>query len=249
MGADVAQEEQPDVVVVRAVDWIIGPGEWWAVGGGPGSGKTSLFSTAAGLTPPVTGAIQIFGRSYWKVGEHEQIALRRRVGFVFDGGGRLFAHMTVLDNIVLPIQYHTNCSAQSAREQAFRLLTRAGLEDHASMMPSRLSTALRRKVALVRTLTAPVEILFLDGPIAGLGPGDARWWLDFLRGLLEQAAERGGSLSIVASGYDLRRWLGWADHFGVLSDGSFRTLDEAEARELVGAEEGTLVNPTSQETR
>jgi ABC-type transporter Mla maintaining outer membrane lipid asymmetry ATPase subunit MlaF len=177
------------------------------------------------------------------VGESEQIALRRRIGFVFDAGGRLFAHMNVIENLVLPIQYHTNCDAPAAQQQALELLSQFGLERYAGMMPSRLSTALQRKVALARTLTKPVEILFLDSSITGLGPEDARWWLDLLRGLITHAGPQGRPMSVVASGYDLRRWLGWADHFGVLSDGTFRILDEPEARAVASAEEGALANP------
>jgi len=242
VAAEVAHEEQPDVVVVHAVDWSIGPGQWWAINGGPGSGKTSLFSTAAGLTCPVDGSLRIFGAPYWSLGELDQIALRRRIGFVFEGAGRLFAHMTVLDNLVLPIQYHSNCDTQSAQQQALELLARGGVEQHAHAMPSRLSMALQRRIALLRALTEPIEILFLDSPISGLGPRDARWWLGFLRGLLTDAAERGENMSIVANGYDLRRWFGWADHFGVLEDGRFRTIDESEASALAGAEEETLAN-------
>jgi ABC-type transporter Mla maintaining outer membrane lipid asymmetry ATPase subunit MlaF len=242
MATDAAQEEQPDVVVVRNVDWRISAGEWWAIDGGPGSGKTSLLATAAGLTAPIAGTIRIFGEPYWKVGESEQVALRRRIGFVFDGGGRLFAHMTVLENLMLPIQYHTNCDSASARERALELLARIGVEEHANTTPARISLAQQKKVALARTLTAPIEVLFLDSPIVGLGPEDARWWLDFLRELLAGAAARGESMSVVATGYDLGRWLGWADHFGVLSGGSFRSLDAAQADAHVGEEMGALAS-------
>ena len=211
--------------------------------GSPGSGKTSLFSTAAGLTPPVSGALRLFGQRYWAASEAEQVALRRRIGFVFDGGGRLFAHMDVLDNLVLPIQYHTDCRAEEARKRALEMLTTLGLERLADRPPSRLSAADQRKIALARTLTAPVEVLFLDAPIAGLGPRDARWWLDLLRGLLERSEERGEDLSVVVSGYDVHRWLGWADRFGLVGDGIFRPVTEDEARAQAGVDEESLAGP------
>jgi ABC-type transporter Mla maintaining outer membrane lipid asymmetry ATPase subunit MlaF len=237
-GVEVAHEEGPHSAVVRGVDWIVRPGERWAVCGGPGGGKTSLLCTGAGLTAPVAGTLRAFGRDYWGADESDRLALGRRIGMVFDGGGRLFAHMSIFENLALPLQYHRECDREEAREQALQLLALVDLEAWADAAPSRLTTALQRRAALARTLTEPVEVLFLDAPLVGLGPEERRWWLLLLRDLSEQGDEAGGPMSIVTSGYEFSSWLGWADRFAVLGDGSFRTLDEAEARAVAGAEAG-----------
>ena len=229
-GVRVARDELPDSVAVDAVDWVIRPGEWWVVCGAPDSGKTSLLTTGAALNAPLSGTVRVFGSNYWNVAEPEQIALRRRIGFVFEGGGRLFSHMSVLENLVLSLQYHTNCDRVAAEERALELLARVELRAHAALAPARLSAALQRRVALARTLTEPVEVLFIDAPFAGLGTEDVRWWLRLLRGLAEHNEAPGERMSIVTSDYEFEAWLGWANRFGVLRDGSFQTIDLPEAR-------------------
>ncbi len=227
-GVEVAHEARPGSAVVHGVDWAIRPGERWAVCGGPTSGKTSVLCTAAGLDAPVGGSFRTFGRDYWRVGEAERLALSRRIGFVFDGGGRLFAHMSILENVALPLAYHHGYERAEARERALELLARLGVEDWADAAPARLTTALQRRVALARTLTEPVEALFLDAPLDGLSPGDAGWWLQILRDLSEGAGAGARLVSVVVSGYDPGPWLGWASRFGALDDQAFRVLDESE---------------------
>jgi ABC-type transporter Mla maintaining outer membrane lipid asymmetry ATPase subunit MlaF len=230
----VAHEDQPDSAVLHSVRWTIGPGEWWAVCGAPGSGKTSLLCTGAGLTAPVAGTLWAFGRDYWQSRVVDRLALGRRIGFVFDEGGRLFAHMSIIENLVLPLQYHTECDQIEARERALELLAWVGLEAWADMAPARLTTALRRRAALARTLTQPVEVLFLDALLVGLAPEDAQWWLVLLHGLLKRDKAHGGPVSIITSDFDLSPWLDWADRFAVLHDGAFRPLAEPEARAMTG---------------
>jgi len=93
-------------VVVRAVSWQIAPGDFWVIGGAPGSGKSSLLATAAGLQAPAGGTLRILGRALAESTEAEQIAWRRSIGFVFANGGRLLHHLTVAENVALPLEYH-----------------------------------------------------------------------------------------------------------------------------------------------
>jgi ABC-type transporter Mla maintaining outer membrane lipid asymmetry ATPase subunit MlaF len=240
-GVEVAHEDQPASAILHSVRWAINPGERWAVCGGPGSGKTSLLCTGAGLTAPVAGTLWAFGRNYWQSREAERLALGHRIGFVFDEGGRLFAHMSILENLVLPLQYHTECDQVTARERALELLARVELEAWADMAPARLTMALRRRAALARTLTQPVEVLFLDAPLGGLAPEDVQWWLVLLHDLSKREETHGGPVSIVTSGFDFSAWLDWADRFAVLHDGVFQSLSESEARAMAELRAGVGV--------
>jgi ABC-type transporter Mla maintaining outer membrane lipid asymmetry ATPase subunit MlaF len=237
-GVDVAHEERPDLAVLHGVQWVIGPGERWAICGEAGTGKTSLFCTGAGLTVPVAGTLRTFGRDYWQSSEAERLALGRRIGFVFDEGGRLFAHMSIAENLILPLQYHTECDLPSARARALELLASVELEEWADQAPVRLTPALRRRAALARALTQPVEVLFVDALLVGLPPAHVAWWLSLLRDLSERDASEGGPVSIVTSGFDLAEWVDWASCFGVLHGGTFQSIGEAEARVLAGQRAG-----------
>jgi ABC-type transporter Mla maintaining outer membrane lipid asymmetry ATPase subunit MlaF len=175
-----------------------------------------------------------FGQAYWQSSEAEKLKLGRRIGFVFDEGGRLFAHMNILENLILPLQYHTECDHYTARQRALELLAWVELEAAASLAPARLATALRRRVALARALTQPVEVLFLDAPLVGLPPEDVQWWLELLSGLSNREETDGGPVSIVTSCFNLSAWLDWADHFAVLHDGYLQPVSDSEAQVMSG---------------
>jgi phospholipid/cholesterol/gamma-HCH transport system ATP-binding protein len=229
VGVDVTHEDDPGIVLVRDVNWRIERGDWWVVCGGPASGKTSLLSTAAGLTPAVGGELSIFGRGLAEATEQEQVAWRRHIGFVFEGGGRLFGSLSVLENVLLPLQYHGDLDPREARQRAEGLLALAGLTEYGGLLPSRLGTALQRRAGLARALSIPVRVLFVDNPLAGLARSDARWWLEFLTDLAARRAAAGDPLAIVASAFDFGDWLERANHFAVIEGRGFHVLDDPEA--------------------
>lgn len=226
---DVAHEDDPHTVLVRDVNWRIGPGEWWVVCGAPGSGKSSLLSTAAGLSPAVGGSLRIFGHELQNASEREQVAWRRHIGFVFGDGGRLFGNLSVLENVLLPLQYHGDFDPPEALGRAHELLALTGLQDHAHQPPSRLGSSLQQRVALARALAVPIRVLFVDNPLAGLAPSAARWWLEFLDDLRARQLARQEQLSLVAGSYEFAGWLDRADHFAVIQERRFHPLDDAEA--------------------
>src|SRR6185295_9755378 len=81
----------PSGAVLEGVNWFVRQGDYWAIGGLLRSGKSDLLSVAAGLLPPVRGEARLFGSDLFACHEEEQLAIRRRVGFVFDGGQLLHA--------------------------------------------------------------------------------------------------------------------------------------------------------------
>lgn len=228
-GVDVSHEDDPGSVLIRDVHWRIETGEWWVVSGGPASGKSSLLSTAAGLIPAAGGELRIFGREVVEATEQEQVEWRRHIGFVFEGGGRLFGNLSVLENLLLPLQYHGDLNLSEARERAEGLLALAELRAYANLSPSRLGTALQRRVALVRALSVPIRVLFVDNPLAGLAPSDARWWLEFLSELTASRTAQSEPLCLVASSFDFNGWLERASRFAVIDERGFRRLDDPEA--------------------
>jgi phospholipid/cholesterol/gamma-HCH transport system ATP-binding protein len=233
---DVVPADDPGRVVLREVSWRIDRGEWWAVGGGPASGKTALLSVAAGLTPPASGRVRIFGRDLAEVRESEPAYGRQELGFVFENGGGLLGRLSVVENIALPLRYHGDLAPDQARGRVDALLRLAGLEAFGDLLPGQLSLALRQRVALLRSLVAPLRLLFLDSPFRGLAPSGIRWWLDFLRELRARRVAEGEPLSLITSAYDFVALREEADRFAVLESGRFRVLEDA--GEVAGYREG-----------
>jgi phospholipid/cholesterol/gamma-HCH transport system ATP-binding protein len=224
VGVEVVHEEAPEQVLVQAVDWQIGPGECWVVAGDSASGKTSLLATAAGWNRPATGTLRIFGRELGEVSEAEQVGWRRRIGFVFEHGGRLLSHLTVSQNVALPLAYHTELEPEAIRARVRELLAQVEMETYAGVLPSRLSPRLQQRVALARALAMSREVLFLDNPLGGLSQSGMRWWSGFLRETRARQQAQGRPLTVVASAEDFRGWQELADHFAMIHERGFRVL-------------------------
>lgn len=242
---DVAHEDAPEAILVHRVNWRVARGELWAVGGDLASGKTSLLATAAGLNRPASGTLRIFGRDLREATEAEQVEWRKRIGFVFEHTGRLLSHLTAVENVALPLQYHLDMEETQARAQAAELLAQAGLSGYADAWPSRLRPRVQQRVSLVRALALPTDALFLDNPLSGLAPSGARWWLNFLRELRMRQAAEGKPVTIVATCDDFSGWLDVATHFAVIEAQRLRVLTgrDAAAHELAaGRESATTVH-------
>jgi phospholipid/cholesterol/gamma-HCH transport system ATP-binding protein len=150
----------------------------------------------------------------------------------------LFSHLTVAENVALPLEYHVEADDATLFARVDELLTLAELRPVRDMMPSRLNVRLQQRVGLVRALAVPTDVLFLDNPLAGLGPRDARWWLTFLRELQSKHRARGSPLTIVAAGGEFRGWLDVASHFAIIEKGEFCVLGGRE--QVLASQEPTV---------
>ena len=179
--------------------------------------------------------------------EAAALPVRLRVGMVFDGG-RLLHHLTVAENVSLPLRYHERGTLGEALGRTEVLLRFVGLEREAQKLPGSLTWNWQQRVGLARALALRPEILLVDNATTGVDTREAAWWLDTLETLaaghevpVRLTAVSG--LIVIAAG-DLRPFRKRASHFGVLHERRLvpieSPLDEAlstnaHLRELFGS--------------
>jgi ABC-type transporter Mla maintaining outer membrane lipid asymmetry ATPase subunit MlaF len=232
-------ELRSTVAMVEGVNWTVRVGEYWVVGGAPGSGKSDLLVTAAGLQRPGSGAHFLFGDELARLPEEEQLKRRLRVGMIFQGGGRLFSQLSVTENLALPVCYHGNVTLEEARPLVSAALEFTGLSGFARRPASSLTRNLHQRVALARALMLKPEVLLIDNPLIGLDPRQAFWWMEFLRKLAQgHPIVDGRPMTLVVAADDLRPWREQATHFAVVHEkrwiqvGGRADLDRSQAPEV-----------------
>ncbi len=139
-----------------------------AIIGPSGGGKTTLLRILAGLETPDSGSVTLNDHEL-VFREQELFAHRQRVGVVFQAYN-LFPHLTVLQNIVLPLTKTRSVPADQAKETAITLLEQFGLLDHMDKQPNQLSGGQKQRVAIARALALKPEVLLFDEPTSALDP-------------------------------------------------------------------------------
>lgn len=229
IGVSIGSLRVPGRLVCEGVDWTVRRGEFWAIGGLHGSGKTDLLALAAGLTRPLRGMHRLFGRELPAGFERELMEIRRRVGLVFDGG-RPLTGLTVAENVALPVRYHRAWPPEQVARHTERLLAATGLTAWADQLSGALSYQWQQRVGLARALALQPELLLLDSPLSGLDPCEAGWWLEFLSQVAAgHPVLEDRPVTVVLTCDDLRPWQGRATRFAVLQQGRFVPLPEGTA--------------------
>ncbi|SOY46657.1 putative ABC transporter, atp_binding component [Cupriavidus taiwanensis] len=142
------------------------PGETLAIVGASGSGKSTLLGLLAGLDLPSTGTVRLQGQDLYALDEDQRAAVRgRHVGFVFQSF-QLVAHLTALENVMLPLELRGETA--QVRERAVDMLQRVGLGARLGHYPRTLSGGEQQRVALARAFVARPDILFADEPTGSL---------------------------------------------------------------------------------
>jgi phospholipid/cholesterol/gamma-HCH transport system ATP-binding protein len=163
--------------VLRGVSFEVQSGEFVALIGGSGGGKSVLLKLLVRLLEPDHGRIWVAGKDTAALSHRELEALRSRIGFVFQGGA-LFDSMTVYDNVAFPLREKTRLGEKDIRSKVMTELELVGLRDAEFKFPAQLSGGMMKRVALARALVRDPEIVLFDEPTTGLDPVVSRAILD-----------------------------------------------------------------------
>lgn len=173
-----------DVVttVLNGIDFEAKSGEFIAIMGRSGAGKSTFMYQLSLLDDPTTGEITIDGHNTHDMSADEKMMFRLvKFGYVFQDYA-LLPELTALENVGLPLLMQ-NLSKRDAYAKAAKALTRVGLEHRLHSLPSRLSGGEQQRVSIARAVAHDPKILFADEPTANLDNESSRKVMDIFREL------------------------------------------------------------------
>ncbi len=137
--------------------------------GQSGSGKTVLMKCIVGLLYPTSGELLYDGRDFLTMGKQEKLLLRREMGMIFQSAA-LFDSMTVLENVMFPLDMFSHDTLRDRQRRAMFCLDRVNLKDAADKYPGEISGGMQKRVAIARAIALNPQYLFCDEPNSGLDP-------------------------------------------------------------------------------
>ena len=198
---------------LRAVDLDIRRGEVFGIIGASGAGKSTLVRLINLLEHPDAGLVAVDGRATDGVRGRELLALRRRIGMVFQHFNLLSAK-TVAQNVAFPLQLAGERSRTAIEARVAELLARVGLSEHAQKYPRQLSGGQKQRVGIARALACRPSILLCDEATSALDPETTR---SVLRLLSEINRELGLTIVLITHEMDVVRQI--CDRVAVLDAG------------------------------
>jgi putative ABC transport system ATP-binding protein len=181
------------------VSLTVEKGEFVAVVGKSGSGKSTLLNLLGGIDKPTSGQITIGGNDISGMDEKRLSRFRgENIGIVFQFF-QLMPTLTVLENVIMPMDFSKKIPASKRREKALTLLAKVGLRDHANKFPNALSGGEQQRVAIARALSNDPEIILADEPTGNLDSQTA----DDVFQLLTMLAQEGKNIIMVTHNDEL----------------------------------------------
>jgi len=214
--------------VLQGLDITVPEGVISVVIGPSGTGKSVLLQHIIGLLQPDAGDVLIRGRSLNDMSRGEVMALRSKIGVMFQDGA-LFSSMTVYENVAFPLRQHTDLDEAEVCELVTSHLDGVGLASNANRRPNELSGGMRKRAGLARALVLNPGIVLCDEPDSGLDPVRTALLGDLL---VEQHARCGGTMIIVTHNIALARQV--SDHISVVWRG--RVLESGMTQDVLASE-------------
>lgn len=156
-------------VVLDGIDFSVGKGELVCIVGPSGTGKSVTLKHMVRLLSPTSGSVLIDGVDVSSCSEKDLAAIRKRIGFLFQGGA-LLAWKTVGENVALPLVECTDLSRSEIDSRVREALEAVELEHAYGKYPSEISGGMLKRAALARAIVRRTDIILYDEPTSGLDP-------------------------------------------------------------------------------
>jgi putative ABC transport system ATP-binding protein len=218
------------VHALRGVDLKIQKGEFVAIMGASGSGKSTMLNILGCLDKPTSGDYHLDGTNVKSMSKDDLARLRnKKLGFVFQSYN-LLARTTALENVELPLFYNSKVKSTERKESALNALGTVGLSDRMHHMPNQLSGGQQQRVAIARSLVNDPVLILADEPTGNL---DTRTSVEIM-GVFQQLNEKGRTIVFVTHEPDLAKF---ASRNIIFRDGKivreFRVTERSDAKEIL----------------
>ncbi len=189
------------VDALRGVSLGVRPGQFVALVGRSGCGKTTLLNLCGGMDFPSTGTVRIGEVTTTGLSDAALTRLRRtQVGFIFQFF-QLLPTLTLLENIILPMEFARLYTADARKARALELLQMVGVADHAHKYPTAVSGGQQQRVAIARALAGKPALLLADEPTGAL---DTNTGIEILA-LFDRLNREGATVVLVTHDHDVAR--------------------------------------------
>ncbi len=156
-------------IVLNNINAIFNNGDVNLIIGQSGSGKTVFMKNIVGLLMPDKGKILYDDKDFCQLNKREKLLLRREMGMIFQNAA-LFDSMSVLDNVMFPLNMFSDMSWDDRKKRAQLCLDRVDLHNVGDKFPGELSGGMQKRVAIARAIVLQPKYLFCDEPNSGLDP-------------------------------------------------------------------------------
>jgi len=175
-----------DVTVLKDVTLKVGEGEFIGVVGPSGSGKSTLLNMITGIDRPTGGEVFVSDEAVHELSENQLARWRgRNVGVIFQFF-QLLPTLTILENVMLPMDFCNVYKRRERKQRAMRLLEQVGIAEHAHKLPSGLSGGEQQRAAIARALANDPPLIVADEPTGNLDTATANEVFKMFDDLVDQ---------------------------------------------------------------
>lgn len=207
------------VRALNGVDLTIYRGEFCAIVGTSGSGKSTMLNMLAGLEKPTKGEVIVAGEHLENMTENQLVRFRReKVGFIFQSFN-LLGTMNAVENVALPLTFR-GVDKKVREEKASKMLDLVGLSKHKKHRPNEMSGGQQQRVGVARALVLDPEIIFADEPTGNLDSHTSEEVLKLMRRVVQ---EKNQTLVMVTHDNHLA---GFADRIFHIIDGKIVKIED-----------------------
>jgi phospholipid/cholesterol/gamma-HCH transport system ATP-binding protein len=199
--------------VLKGISITFEPGKTNLIIGQSGSGKTVLLKCLLGLYQIDGGKMHFNNQAFGDMNDQDRRTLRREMGMVFQGSA-LFDSMSVLENVMFPMQMLTKKSESEIKRAAEEVIERVNLENANNKLPAELSGGMQKRVAIARAVVMKPKYLFCDEPNSGLDPKTAIVIDNLIREITQE-----NNITTVINSHDMNSVMEIGDTILFLKDG------------------------------
>ena len=174
-----------DKNVLKDISTVFEDGKTNLIIGRSGSGKTVLMKNLVGLLDPTSGQVLYDGRDFVRMTKQEKVMMRREMGMIFQSAA-LFDSLTVLENVMFPLDMFSSMNLRERTRRAMDCLDRVNLQGAEEKFPGEISGGMQKRVAIARAIALNPKYLFCDEPNSGLDPKTSLVIDELLQGITKE---------------------------------------------------------------